>query len=90
MSKRLEDRIRELAEPLADEQGLNLYDLQVTGGKRLVVRLRIERKSKQDVTDGVTIDECATMSRRLEHCRHGGGKGRPPCGPPAARATFGP
>jgi ribosome maturation factor RimP len=67
MSKRLEDRIRELAEPLADELGLYLYDVQVASGKRLTLRLRIERKSKQDAADGVTIAECATLSRRLEH-----------------------
>lgn len=67
MSKRLEGLVRELAEPLAEEQGLYLYDLQVVGGKRLAVGLRIERKSKQGPADGVTIDECATLSRRLEH-----------------------
>jgi ribosome maturation factor RimP len=66
MGRRLEDRIRELAEPLADELGIYLYDLQLGGGKRLVIRLRVERKSKQGSTDGVTIDECAVLSRRLE------------------------
>ncbi len=66
MGARLETLISESAESLAEELGLVVYDVQTVRGRRLVIRIRAERKHRAGPDDGITVAECATLSRRLE------------------------
>jgi ribosome maturation factor RimP len=54
-------QVREALMPLLEEQGLHLVLLQITGSQRPRLQILIERK---DGT-GVTLDECARVSRLL-------------------------
>lgn len=57
------EEVRQLAEPLAEELGYELVDVEhAVQGRHRVVRLLIDKPS------GVTIADCATFSRRLEDC----------------------
>lgn len=57
---RTKNALRELAEPLVESMGLALWGIEHTGeGGRPVVRLYIEAQ------DGVTVDQCAKVSRAL-------------------------
>lgn len=55
------DRLRDLVEPVVVAAGAELIDLEVAGSRnRPVVRAYV------DTEVGVTLDECARISRRLE------------------------
>lgn len=57
----VEDRVRELGEPLVAPHGLTLLDVECKRGpKRMLVRLTIDHI---EGTDGVTIEECTLVSR---------------------------
>lgn len=67
---RLEERLRGLIEPVVEECGLALWDLQVRGGASRVGAMRIfldraTAGASDEGPRGVTIDECATVSRRV-------------------------
>ncbi|GAB3122062.1 ribosome maturation factor RimP [Streptomyces calidiresistens] len=52
------DRLRELLEPLAARQGMDLEDLTLTrAGRRQVLQLVV------DTDEGVQLDQCAELSR---------------------------
>ena len=52
--------VKELLEPILAEKGLELYDLEFKGrGGKGVLRVYI------DSSEGVTIDDCANVSREL-------------------------
>lgn len=52
--------IRELLEPLLMQNGLELFDVEFTGqGRKGVLRVYIDKD------EGVTIDDCALISREL-------------------------
>lgn len=56
----LEGRIRQLAEPLSRDAGVELVDVDVRGtGPRQLVRVIVDRKG------GVSIDDCQQLSRQL-------------------------
>jgi len=61
----LKERIRELSEPVAEANGLYLYGLEVVTGRRLIVRLTAERRSKVNPRDGISVAECATLNRQI-------------------------
>lgn len=57
-------RVRDLAAPIADELGVEVLDVTVTGGKgRRLVRLTADTVDLEAA--GLDIDTIATMSRRL-------------------------
>lgn len=52
--------VKELLEPILTEKGLELYDLEFKGrGGKGILRVYIDNE------DGVTIDDCADVSREL-------------------------
>jgi ribosome maturation factor RimP len=54
------DRLREALEPLAAQRGMDLEDLLITqAGKRRVLQLVV------DTDDGVSLDQCAELSRAV-------------------------
>ncbi len=57
------EEVRQLAQPLAEEAGVELVDVEyATHGSRRVVRVLLDKPG------GVTIGDCATFSRRLSDC----------------------
>lgn len=55
------DRVRVLAEPLARELGLSVWDVQyLKEGAEWVLRIYIDKE------DGVGIDDCVDMSRAID------------------------
>lgn len=60
MSPAARDLLRGVIEPLCDEAGIDLEDLEVTtAGRRRRVRLLVDRDG------GVGLDECAELSRAV-------------------------
>ena len=54
------EEVRQLADPLAEEQGYELVDIEQTSlGHRRVIRVLLDKPG------GVTLDDCARFSRRL-------------------------
>jgi len=54
------EEVRQLAEPLAEENGYELVDIeQASLGHRRVIRVFLDKPG------GVTVDDCARFSRRL-------------------------
>jgi ribosome maturation factor RimP len=61
----LPERVRDLAEPIARDLGVEVLDVTITGGKgRRLVRLTADA-AELDAAAGLDIDTIATMSRRL-------------------------
>lgn len=60
-------QIRDTAVDIASELGLYVYDIDLTRGRQLRIRLFAERLGKTGTSDGITISECAKLSRKLEH-----------------------
>ncbi len=57
------EEVRELARTLAEEEGLELVDVELQSlGRRLVVRVLLDRPG------GVALSDCARLSRRLADC----------------------
>lgn len=57
----IEYKVKELVEPILDEMGLELYDVNFhLAGKRSILRIFIDR-----VDGNVTIDDCAKVSQEL-------------------------
>ena len=56
------DKIREIAERVAQSSGLELVDLDLQGGgKSRMLRVFIDKPG------GVTHEDCASFSREVEH-----------------------
>jgi len=54
------DEVRQLAEPLAEEHGYELVDIeQASNGHHRVIRIYLDKPG------GVTLDDCARFSRHL-------------------------
>ncbi|MBN1946576.1 MAG: hypothetical protein JW797_12955 [Bradymonadales bacterium] len=62
----LKERLTTLIEPIAQEQGLFLYDLEISTSRRMRIRVVAERKSKMTPKEGITVGECAELSRRID------------------------
>jgi len=57
------EEVRQLAEPLADEGGFELVDVEfVVQGRQRVVRVLLDKPG------GITLGDCAAFSRRLGDC----------------------
>ncbi len=57
------EEVRQLAGPLAEEDGLELVDVeQASAGRHRIIRIYLDRPG------GVTIADCARFSRRLSDC----------------------
>jgi ribosome maturation factor RimP len=57
------EEVRQLAEPLAEELGYELVDVEhLVQGRQRVVRVLLDKPN------GITIADCAMFSRRLEDC----------------------
>jgi ribosome maturation factor RimP len=57
------EEVRQLAQPLAEEAGVELVDVEyVTHGSRRVVRVLLDKPG------GVTVGDCGAFSRRLSDC----------------------
>ena len=52
-------QIRELAAPALKASGLEMVDLEVVPHKRMLIRVIVDREG------GVSVDDCAFLSRRL-------------------------
>ncbi len=60
MDKTLEDKIRSLAERVAEDYNYEVVDITLLGrGKRTFLRISIDKEG------GVTLDDCETFSRSL-------------------------
>ncbi len=60
MSEDIVYNVKELLEPLLRGKGLELFDVEYKGsGKRGVLRVFIDKE------EGVTVDDCALVSREL-------------------------
>ncbi len=61
--------IRNHAEPLAGDLGLEIWGVELAGGSRPVVRVFVETRhapdQDADSPQGVDIEQCAELSRRL-------------------------
>lgn len=55
----LKEKIVQLAEEVARDEGVELYDVELLGKGKPIVRIYI------DTARGVTLDECETFSKRL-------------------------
>lgn len=57
------EEVRQLAQPLADELGFEVVDVEhAMLGRHRVLRILLDKP------DGITIADCARFSRRLEDC----------------------
>lgn len=55
----IREKIAQLAEDVAHDEGVELYDVEILGKGKPIVRIYI------DTAQGVTLDECETFSKRL-------------------------
>jgi ribosome maturation factor RimP len=60
------DRVKAIAEPLAAELGLYLYDVAVIREKGTRIQLTAERIKKPTRGEGITITECARLSHAVD------------------------
>ena len=56
----IKKRVLKLAEDIADEQGVELFDVEILGRGKLLLRVMI------DSEEGITLDDCERYSRSLE------------------------
>ena len=60
-AKGIAEKVRELAEPIADELGIWVWDVEfVKEGARKVLRITV------DSENGITIDDCEKMHRAID------------------------
>ncbi len=61
MMEALKDRLLRLVEPIVEENGVELVDLEVKGSARVIlIRVFV------DVAGGIRIDDCVRLSRLIE------------------------
>lgn len=56
----IKKRVLKLAEQVADNQGVELFDLELLGRGKLLLRVMI------DSEEGVSLNDCESFSRGLE------------------------
>lgn len=66
MTSELRDQIEEWSLEAADASGLRLFEVEPSIRGRWIVRVYVERLGEIDEGEGVTVDECAEVSRYLE------------------------
>lgn len=55
-----DDRVMEIAEPIADALGMEIVRIRVMGGKKTTVQIMAERRD-----GGMEVEDCAQLSRGL-------------------------
>jgi ribosome maturation factor RimP len=58
----IRDEVRQLAEPLAEEEGFELVDVECFVHGRRIVRILLDRPG------GIRLEDCARFSRRISDC----------------------
>ena len=57
------EEVRQLATPLAEEDGFELVDVEQTAvGRHRVIRISLDKPG------GISVGDCARFSRRLSDC----------------------
>jgi ribosome maturation factor RimP len=56
----IKNRVLKLAKQVADEQGVELFDIELLGRGKLLLRVMIDKEG------GVTLDDCESFSRSFE------------------------
>lgn len=56
----IKNKVLRLAREVADEQGIEIFDIELVGKGKLLLRVFIDRE------DGITLDDCERFSRGLE------------------------
>lgn len=56
----IKNKVSRLAKQVAEEQEVELFDIELSGRDRLLLRITIDKE------DGVTLDDCERFSRSLE------------------------
>lgn len=56
----IKNKVSRLAKQVADEQEVELFDIEISGRDRLLLRVTIDKEG------GVTLDDCERFSRSLE------------------------
>jgi len=56
----IKNRVLELVKQVADEQGVELFDIELLGRGKLLLRVMIDKEG------GITLDDCERFSRSLE------------------------
>jgi ribosome maturation factor RimP len=57
MNDSIKKKVFMFAEQVADEQGVEIFDIELLGNGKLLLRVRIDREG------GVTLDDCENFSR---------------------------
>lgn len=60
LMEEIKNRVSKLAKQIADEQGVELFDIELHGRGKLTLRVIIDKEG------GVTLDDCEQFSRSLE------------------------
>lgn len=64
----IREKLEALVTPLCEELGLELFDLDVSPGKKEgIVRVLVEREGASGPGDGVTIGEITSLTRQLNY-----------------------
>lgn len=66
MTDELREDLEEWALEAADASGLRLFEVEPAVRGRWIIRVYIERLGEVDEGEGVSVDECAEVSRYLE------------------------
>lgn len=61
----LEKKVKELALPLIEAQGLDLWGLELTAGPQLKVCVYVDAPAGEGTGGSATIDQCESISRQL-------------------------
>jgi len=56
----IKKRVLKLAEQVADDQGMELFDVELLGKGKLLLRVIVDKEG------GITLDDCESFSRNLE------------------------
>ena len=56
----IKNRVLELGKQVADEQGVELFDIELLGRGKLLLRVMIDKEG------GITLDDCERFSRSFE------------------------
>ncbi|MGB9716132.1 MAG: ribosome maturation factor RimP [Thermodesulfovibrionales bacterium] len=56
----IKNKVTEMAKKVADEQGLEIFDISLSGRERFMLRVTIDKEG------GVTLEDCERFSRSLE------------------------
>jgi len=66
LTDELNDQIAEWAEEAAEANGLQLFDVEPAVRGRWIIRVYVERLGEVGEGEGVSVDECAEVSRYME------------------------